>query len=584
MGFQGVLGRQLLGRGYNIRFVISVLLLTVVIGSIIAMPFPSSPVSNPLVTSEATSGPSESFSYEARGYRVFVRDLGASGSNDTILTMKLRDPSGKPPKAFIATLTGLKSGWGVVEDYISASGGSASKSIARFVSEAARVTVEAGGNPSVDGPSIIVFLSALVEEDGTLYALADIATVPIVPGKVKGKEVILEWRISPIAKFKVNTTTSQTQSYSAPKSMDSLQPPRRIDDRCVPDWGYTACYYWEFNTTIATFYNERGHFMLTWLDGIDGDYVKQVTHDVILRILKGYNTYVGIAIPVGVQLKDGSLELVYPGIGFQYTLPGGASERRLLDVSCVYYNRKLVSFTGSCSWKGASGRLHWERHNADFYDEAVIGLGLRLNRIDYLHYVYVVEYWDYDDFYVYHREVLGDAIVVYGIPSQRSDGTLIHYTESDDNPYDDVGYPELSAWAALTSNFSRSISDPISYADYVRVRYESIDVFVDATGYASAQISQAPLKDRVIDAIAKKIPRLLATRLIRLIPIVNLVVDIGTYSYTVQVMVMTFHAHTVVPGSWVNAVYYYEGIRVKPANDALKDIPAILYMPGFYSP
>jgi hypothetical protein len=558
------------------------LLLTVIIGSIIAMPLLSSRVSNSLVTSEVTSGPSGSSSYEARGYRVFVRDLGASGSNDTILTIKLRDPSGRPPKAFIATLTGLKSGEGVVKDYISASGGSASKSIARFVSEAARVTVEAGGDPSVDGPSIIVFLSALVEEDGTLYALADIATVPIVPGKVKGKEVILEWRISPIAKFKVNTTTSQTQSYSAPKSIDSLRPPGRIDDRCVPNWWYTACYYWEFNTTIATFYNERGHFMLTWLDSIDGDYVDQVTHDAMLKILKGYNTYVGIAIPVGVQFKDGSLELVYPGIGFQYTLPGDASERRLLDVLCVHYNRKLVSSTGSCSWRDASGRLYWERHYADFYDEAVIGLGLRLNRIDYLHYVYVVEYWDIDGFY--YREVLGDAIVVYGIPSQRSDGTLIHYTESDDNPYDGVGYPELSAWAALTSNFSRSTSDPIIYADSVHVRYESIDASVDATGYASAQISQAPLKDRVIDAIAKKIPRLLATRLPRLIPVASLVVDIGTYSYKVQVMVMTFHAHTIVPGSRVNAVYYYEGIRVKPANDALKDIPAILYMPGFYPP
>jgi len=577
-----VLGRQLLGRGYNIRFVVIMLLLTVIIGSIIAMPLLSSRVSNSLVTSEVTSGPSESSSYEARGYRVFVRDLGANGSNDTILTIKLRDPSGKPPKAFIATLTGLKSGEGVVKDYISASGGSASRSIARFVSEAARVTVEAGGNPSVDGPSIIVFLSALVEEDGTLYALADIATVPIVPGKVKGKEVILEWRISPIAKFKVNTTTSQTQSYSAPKSIDSLRPPGRIDDRCVPDWWYTACYYWEFNTTIATFYNERGHFMLTWLDGIDGDYVDQVTHDAMLKILKGYNIYVGIAIPVGVQFRDGKHELVYPGIGFQYTLPGGASERRLLDVLCVHYNRKLVSSTGSCSWRDASGRLYWERHSADFYDEAVIGLGLRLNRIDYLHYVYVVEYWDIDGFY--YREVLGDAIVVYGIPSQRSDGTLIHYTESDDNPYDGVGYPELSAWAALTSNFSKATSYPISYADSVHVRYESIAVSVDATGYASAQISQAPLKDRVIDAIAKKIPRLLATKLIRLIPIVNLVVDIGTYSYTAQVMVMTFHAHTIVPGSWVNDVFYYEGIRVKPANDALKDIPAILYMPGFYSP
>jgi hypothetical protein len=289
--------------------------------------------------------------------------------------------------------------------------------------------------------------------------------------------------------------------------------------------------------------------------------------------LQGVNTYVGIAIPVGVQFKDGKHELVYPGIGFQHTLPNGASGRVLLDVSCIYHNKKLVSSTGSCSWRDASGRLYRERHYADFYDEAIIGLGLRLNRIDYLHYVCVVEYQDIDGFY--YREVLGDAIVVYGIPSQRSDGTLIHYTESDDNPYDGVGYPELSAWAALTSNFSRSTSDPIIYADYVYVRYESIDVFVDATGYALAQISQASLENRVIDAIAEKIPRLLSTKLPRLIPVASLVVDIGTY---------VFYAYAIVPGSWVNAVYYYEGIRVKPANDALKDIPAVLYMPGFYSP
>jgi hypothetical protein len=313
--------------------------------------------------------------------------------------------------------------------------------------------------------------------------------------------------------------------------------------------------------------------MLTWLDSIDGDYVEWVVHTATLWISKVNKTYVGILVPVGVQFKDGKHELVYPGTGFQYTLPEGASSRLLLSVSCVYYNRKLVSYMGSCSWGDASGRLYWERHNADFYDEAVIGLGLRLNRIDYLHYVYVVEYWYIDGFY--YREVLGDAIVVYGIPSQRSDGTLIHYTESDDNPYDGVGYPELSAWAALTSNFSRSTSDPIIYADHVYVRYESIDVFVDATGYALAQISQAPLEDRVIDAIAEKIPRLLSTKLPRLIPVASLVVDI---------VISVSQANAIVPGSWVNAVYYYEGIRVKPANDALKDIPAILYMPGFYSP
>lgn len=574
-----MLGRQLLGRGYNIRFVVIMLLLTVIIGSIIAMPLLSSRVSNSLVTSEVTSGPSESSSYEARGYRVFVRDLGASGSNDTILTIKLRDPSGRPPKAFIATLTGLKSGEGVVKDYISASGGSASKSIARFVSEAARVTVEAGGDPSVDGPSIIVFLSALVEEDGTLYALADIATVPIVPGKVKGKEVILEWRISPIAKFKVNTTTSQTQSYSAPKSIDSLRPPQRIDDKCAPDLWHRKCYYWEFNTTIATFYNERGHFMLTWLDSIDGDYVEWVTHTIILQISRDHNTYMGISIPVGVQFKDGRLELVYPGTGFQYTLPGGASIRLLLDVSCVYYNRKLVSSTGVCLWRDASGRQYSKRHHADFYDEAIIGLGLRLNRIDYLHYVYVVEHWYTDG--SYYREVLGDAIVVYGIPSQRSDGTLMHYTESDDNPYDGVGYPELSAWAALTSSFSKPTSHPFTDVVYSYVSDSSIAASVDGTGYASAQISQAPHRDRVIDAIAERIPRLLATKLPRLIPMASLVVDIGTYSYA---LAMTFQVHTIVPGSWVNQVLYYEGIRVKPANDALKDIPVVLYMPGFYSP
>jgi hypothetical protein len=564
-------GRQLLDRGYNIRFVISILLLTVIIGSIIAMPLLLSRVFDSLVT----SGPSESSSYEARGYRVFVRDLGASRSNDTILTMELRDPSGKPPKAFIATLTGLKSGGGVVKDYISASGGSASRSIARFVSEAARVTVDAGGNPSADGPSIIVFLSALVEEDGTLYALADIATVPIVPGKVKGKEVILEWRISPIAKFKVNTTTSQTQSYSATKSMDSLQPPRRIDDRCVPDWWYTKCYYWEFNTTIATFYNEIGHFMLTWLDSISGDYVESVIHIANLQVPGGHNASVGILIPVGVQFKDGRLELVYPGTGFQYTSPKDTSSRLLLDVSCIYYNkknRKLVSSTGVCYWSDASGRLYGERHHADFYDEAVIGLGLRLNRIDYLHYVYVVEHRYTDG--SYHREVLGDAIVVYGIPSQRSDGTLIHYTESDDNPYDGVGYPELSAWAVLTSSFSKPIWYPQTDVNYAYVSYDPIDVSVDAAGYVS-QISLAPLEDRVIDAIAKKIPRLLATKLPHLIPIAN---------YLVVGMVVTFHAYTIVPGSWANVVFYYEGIRVKPANDALKDIPVALYMPGFYPP
>jgi len=530
--------------------------------------------------------------YVGPGYVVAYRSplLPFLAGNDTRLTVEVLDEEGKPARGLIVTLVAPKAEGGFLEDVAASRGAKVSKGVGHIVSEARRLVASSGGRVDSDGPAIMLLISAIVEEGGELYAAPDIATVPIIPGKAVGKEIIATIKVKPPVKYRIEKAGNNSKDKASIEP--AQQPPSKIQDYCEYLLSTYVCYYWKYNATIATFYDRPVSLMLTYLDSYDGDYIRHVTHTAALVIERTTNSYIGFSIGLAQEFKvDGTsvAEIVAPGVSFTLTLRSGESQRYLLDVGCKHYNSKLVNDKqSSCIWR--EGGTYYSRSVSSFYDEAIVALQLIASRLDFLHYLYVRAYYEWisEGVIWWVGEVVGHAVASYMVPRQRPfDGSLDFTTYVDNDPYDGSGDVEEDMWTILRHFYITSWIKRISYRlqnqQWVRLFYADVSVYVDETAYFAVSIALASAIKWVLDRLPSSVRAL--PKLPRLLQLVDISIDLGTSTYSASTFVARFEAEAVQVGNWDNFVYYYDKyipVRVKLEGEKYKDVPVLLWRP-YYS-
>jgi hypothetical protein len=359
--------------------------------------------------------------YEGLGYRVSYRSPLIPLSNDKT-TVVLDVKRGGKPIDFGYTMSGITVDGGV--DVSHGRGyGRVQVDITGYVNEVVRVLRMAGSNPAYSGLGLLTFIVSKVEENGEEYVATDVITIPLIPGKVRGRSVVVEVEFKPVHKIKLNKTEGEGQV-----GVEWLQtaPPRWITDFCHVSAHRTECYGWELKT--VHYKSPAIDFVplaISYVDGVDGDYIKEVEHYHLIR-LASYDVKT-LSLDLPLVFKN-VVEFIVPGPGFVRTLREGLTEEHLFSLKCPIVNSALTSDRPKCSYFGSPIGVY------TFYDDALVSTGfygyLWLVEYEYVRYV------SYDA--VTFRYVLDVSLAVYLVP-QEVDGRFSPAIVIDDSPYDGFG-------------------------------------------------------------------------------------------------------------------------------------------------
>jgi hypothetical protein len=163
---------------------------------------------------------------------------------------------------------------------------------------------------------------------------------------------------------------------------------------------------------------------ISYIDDIDGDYIKEVEHDHL--ILLSRTEVLTLSFDLSLVFSK-VVDFIVPGPGYVRTLRAGSNLETLFDMSCPVTNLKVTSETYDCSYFGSPiGKYA-------FYDDALVATG-------FYGYLWLVEY-EYVKYViagVSFRYVLDKSLAVYLVPYEQN-GRFRPGVMIDDNPTDGSG-------------------------------------------------------------------------------------------------------------------------------------------------
>jgi hypothetical protein len=378
----------------------------------------------PLLSLNAYSTTLSEVVYEGLGYRVTYKSplIPLASSNKTSVVLEVKR-NGKPID-FGFTLSGITIDG--AKDVAEGRGyGRAKADIAGYVDDVVRVLREANSNPAHSGLGILTFIVSKIEENGEEYVATDIISIPVIPGKARGKDIIVEVEFKPVRKIKLNKTSGEEQVGKA--EVLQTTPPRTITDECKNFIIYQECYRWVFTRThYVSLESEYIPLAISYIDDIDGNYTREAYHQHWILLLSQDAPQLSFDLSLVFRKV---IDFIVPGPGYTITLPPGVSQLELFYMDCPFMNSYLTSETYSCIYFDTSvGRF-------TFYKEALIATGIR-GRMWLVEYAFVKDACGL----VCYREVLDRSLAVYMVPYFRSDNRIDYSVYIDENPYDGVGW------------------------------------------------------------------------------------------------------------------------------------------------
>ncbi len=378
----------------------------------------------PLLSLNAYSTTLSEVVYEGSNYRVTYKSplipLARGNKTDVVLEVK----RGGKPIDFGFTLSGITVD-GAKNVAKGRGHGRAKADITGYVDDVVRVLRKANSNPAHSGLGLLTFIISKVEEDGEEYIATDVITIPVIPGKARGKNIVVEVEFKPVHKVKLNKTGDGEQSGKA-EVLQTTPPGTIPDGLCTGIPGVVVCYLWGLKTVH---YRSRGiefvPLSISYIDGIDGDYIKEVEHDHLILLSR---TEVP-TLSFDLSLVFGKVvNFIVPGPGYVRTLPAGSSVETLFDMVCRVTNLKVTSETYNCLYFGSSiGRY-------TFYGDALVATG-------FYGYLWLVEY-EYVKVVITpigtRKYVLDKSLAVYLVPYEQN-GRFRPGVMIDDDPTDGSG-------------------------------------------------------------------------------------------------------------------------------------------------
>jgi len=378
----------------------------------------------PLLSLNAYSTTLSEVVYEGLGYRVTYKSplIPLASGNKTSVVLEVK--RGGKPVDFGFTMSGITVDG--ARDVAEGRGrGRASADITGYVDDVVRVLREANSNPAHSGLGLLTFIISKVEEDGEEYIATDVITIPVIPGKARGKSIVVEVEFKPVHKIKLNKTGSGEQTGKA--EVLQTTPPGTITYECKNFIFYQECYRWVFTKThYVSLESEYIPLAISYIDDTDGNYTKMVKHQHWILLLSQEAPQLSFDLSLVFRKV---IDFIVPGPGYTITLPPGASQLELFRMDCRFMNSYLTSETLLCYYfDTAVGEF-------TFYKEALIATGIR-GRMWLVEYAYVRDRCGM----VCYREVLDSSLAVYMVPYFRSTDRIDYSVYIDENPYDGLGW------------------------------------------------------------------------------------------------------------------------------------------------
>jgi hypothetical protein len=379
----------------------------------------------PLLSLNAYSTALSEVVYEGFNYRVTYKSplIPLTSGNRTSVVLEVK--RGGKPVDFGFTLSGVTVD-GARDVAMGRGYGRASADITGYVDDVVRVLREANSNPAHSGLGLLTFIVSKVEEDGEEYIATDIISIPVIPGKARGKNIVVEVEFKPVHKVKVNKTSDGEQTGKA--EVLQTTPPGTITYECK---SYMIigqeCYRWVFTKThYVSSDREYIPLAISYINAVDGNYTKRVQH--FHRIVLLSQDAPQLSFDLSLVFRK-VIDFIVPGPGFTITLPPGASQLELFRMNCRFMNSYLTSETLPCYYfDTVVGRF-------TFYKDALIATGIR-GRAWLVEYAFVRDRCGL----VCYREVLDRSLAVYMVPYFRSDNRIDYSVYIDENPHDGAGW------------------------------------------------------------------------------------------------------------------------------------------------
>jgi len=397
----------------------------------------------PLLSLNAYSTTLSEVVYEGLGYRVTYKSplIPLASGNKTSVVLEVKR-NGKPID-FGFTLSGITVDG--ARDVAEGRGhGRASADITGYIDDVVRVLREANSNPAHSGLGLLTFIISKIEENGEEYIATDIISIPVIPGKARGKNIIVEVEFKPVHKIKLNKTSGGEQTGKA--EVLQTTPPRIIIDKwCYgSDYSY-ICYYWELDRVLLRSHLEGAPVVIAYLDPIDGDYIYHVYLSNDITLTRSEPKWVSFELALTFLQ---TVNFIVPGPGYYREISSGLNSETLFAFRCSFYNSKLYNIPSDCNYMGQG----FTPYPKNFYDEALLAIG-------FYGYMWLVEY-------KYIEETLGGvrvidrSLAVYLVPLFNSRGKIEYWYDIDDNPYDGRGMLEKVFWNITTNQYVKSVRFP----------------------------------------------------------------------------------------------------------------------------
>ncbi|MFZ8790399.1 MAG: hypothetical protein ACO2OZ_12200 [Acidilobaceae archaeon] len=382
----------------------------------------------PLLSLNAYSTTLSEVVYEGFNYRVTYKSplipLASSDKTSVVLEVKR---NGKPID-FGFTLSGITVDG--ARDVAKGRGhGRASADITGYVDDIVRVLREANSNPAYSGLGLLTFIVSKVEEDGEEYIATDIISIPVIPGKARGKDIVVEVEFKPAHKIKLNKTSDGEQTGRA--EVLQTTSPGTIPDHCKEDYiVYRKCYKWEL--TKIYYVSSRAASIplaMSYIDSTDGEYIKIVHHQHWMLLLSQAAPQLSFDLSLVFRKV---IDFIVPGPGYIITLPPGVSRLELFYLDCTFTNSYLTSEEYDCYY------FNEKVGKWTFYKEALITTGIT-GRMWLVEYQYVEETCMLVGCF---KEVLDSSLAVYMVPHFRLPNKIDYSIHIDEDPNDGIGLME----------------------------------------------------------------------------------------------------------------------------------------------
>jgi len=380
----------------------------------------------PLLSLNAYSATLSEVVYEGLGYKVTYKSplIPLASGNKTSVVLEVK--RGGKPVDFGFTMSGVTVDG--ARDVAEGRGrGRASADITGYVDDVVRVLREANSNPAHSGIGLLTFIISKIEENGEEYIATDVITIPVIPGKARGKSIVVEVEFKPVHKIKLNKTSGGEQTGRA--EVLQTTPPGTITYECKNYIVYQECYKWELTRVhYVSLITQPIPLSISYIDNTDGNYIKMVEHIHWIILLSRVAAQLSFDLSLVFRKV---IDFIVPGPGFTITLPPGASQLELFRMNCKFTNSYLTSETLPC--------YYFDTFVGEFtfYKDALIATGIR-GRMWLVEYQYVKE--KCLPLVGCSKEVLDSSLAVYMVPYFRSNNMIDYSILIDENPYDGLDW------------------------------------------------------------------------------------------------------------------------------------------------